>query len=457
MIALGLSDLTSLFFACAIAYFLWARPMRGQSVGLYLELAPLLLLLVIGYVAAGLYPGFGLGGVETLKRLSYVTTFGFLILASFSFALQVPHLYSRVTFAIAFVFSLLLVPFVRMVVVRRARRLSWWAEPVVVIGTGDRAVKAIQNTLRAGHLGYRPVAVLTVGKESSASSIEKVPVVGAIDHAAALAASGVRVALLETSQDLDRASVDRLQQQFRHVVLIREYDDLPIEGMRIRNLGGSMAGIEYTNNLLLYGNQIVKRVLDVTVGSVSLLIAGPLLLLAACLVKLLDRGPVLYFQVRAGLGGRDIAVPKIRTMRVEADKLLDEYLESHPDLREEWQTRFKLKNDPRLIPVAGRLFRRFSIDELPQLFSVVVGDMSLVGPRPLPDYHVARFSPAFVELRQRVRPGITGLWQIMVRSEGGLEDQEAYDTHYIRNWSVWLDLYVLSKTMVVVFTGRGAY
>ena len=153
MFALGLSDLTALFIAWALAYFMWARPMRSQSVSLYLELAPLLLLLLVGYAAAGLYPGFGLGGVETLKRLSYVTTFGFLILASFSFALQVPHLYSRVTFAIAFVFSLLLVPLVRMVVVRRARRLSWWAEPVVVIGTGERAVKAIHNTLRAGHLG----------------------------------------------------------------------------------------------------------------------------------------------------------------------------------------------------------------------------------------------------------------------------------------------------------------
>ena len=214
---------------------------------------------------------------------------------------------------------------------------------------------------------------------------------------------------------------------------------MPIEGIRIRNLGGSMAGIEYTNNLLLYGNQTVKRALDVVVGSVSLLVAGPLLLVAVSLVKLFDGGPVLYFQVRAGLGGRSIAVPKIRTMRVEADKLLEDYLNAHPGLREEWRTRFKLRKDPRLIPVAGRLLRRFSIDELPQLFSVVVGDMSLVGPRPLPDYHVARFSPAFVELRQRVRPGITGLWQIMVRSEGGLEEQEAFDTHYIRNWSIWLD------------------
>ena len=110
-----------------------------------------------------------------------------------------------------------------------------------------------------------------------------------------------------------------------------------------------------------------------------------------------------------------------------------------------------------MIPVLGRLFRRYSIDELPQLWSVVKGDMSLVGPRPFPDYHIKKFSPVFVELRQRVRPGITGLWQITVRSAGTTEEQQVHDSYYIRNWSVWLDFYVLSRTLMAVASGRGAY
>jgi lipopolysaccharide/colanic/teichoic acid biosynthesis glycosyltransferase len=126
-------------------------------------------------------------------------------------------------------------------------------------------------------------------------------------------------------------------------------------------------------------------------------------------------------------------------------------------MREEWQTRYKLRDDPRLIPVVGRLFRRFSIDELPQLWTVLKGEMSLVGPRPFPDYHLREFPPAFVELRQRVRPGITGLWQIAVRSDGGTSEQEAYDSYYIRNWSVWMDLYILSRTLAAVVSGRGAF
>jgi lipopolysaccharide/colanic/teichoic acid biosynthesis glycosyltransferase len=126
-------------------------------------------------------------------------------------------------------------------------------------------------------------------------------------------------------------------------------------------------------------------------------------------------------------------------------------------LRDEWRTRYKLRDDPRLIAGIGKLFRRFSIDELPQLWTVLTGGMSMVGPRPFPDYHLEQFTPEFRELRQRVRPGITGLWQITMRSEGSTDDQEALDSYYLRNWSVWFDLYVLARTILAVASGRGAY
>ncbi|HEX7778858.1 MAG TPA: sugar transferase, partial [Vicinamibacterales bacterium] len=190
---------------------------------------------------------------------------------------------------------------------------------------------------------------------------------------------------------------------------------------------------------------------------VALVLLTPVIFFAAVVVSLLDGGPAFFFQDRTGLDGRRVGVPKIRTMRLDAERRLEDYLRANPDLRDEWHERYKLKRDPRLLPVVGALFRRFSIDELPQLWAVVAGDMSLVGPRPFPDYHIERFSPEFRELRQRVRPGITGLWQIAVRSEGGIEEQQAYDSYYIRNWSVWLDLYILSRTLAAVLSGRGAY
>jgi Undecaprenyl-phosphate galactose phosphotransferase WbaP len=459
---LGASDTAALLLAGIAAYALWALPARRQSLALYLEIAPLISVFLAGYAQAGLYPGFGVGPVETLRRLTYATTFGFLVLAAISFALKVPPLYSRVTFTLAFAFSLLLVPVARALVAHRARRWTWWAEPVVVIGTGERAARVIRSIRQARHVGYRPVAALAFGPPGEPApdvDVEGVPIVGGIDRTPALAAEGIRVALLESRRadpGRDRPMIDRLQRDFRHVVLLREYDDLPVEGLQVRNLGG-LVGIEYTNNLLRKGNQAIKRMLDLVLATLALIAAGPVIALAAALVRLLDGGPAFFVQNRAGLDGRRIAVPKIRTMRRDAEERLEEYLAASPELRREWDDHFKLRTDPRLIPLVGGIFRRYSIDELPQLWTVLRGDMSLVGPRPFPDYHLEHFPPAFLELRLRVRPGITGLWQITVRSAGSTSEQESYDSYYIRNWSVWLDLYVLSRTIAAVASGRGAY
>jgi lipopolysaccharide/colanic/teichoic acid biosynthesis glycosyltransferase len=128
-----------------------------------------------------------------------------------------------------------------------------------------------------------------------------------------------------------------------------------------------------------------------------------------------------------------------------------------PGLSQEWEEHFKLPRDPRIIPWIGSFLRRSSLDELPQLWSVVIGEMSLVGPRPFPQYHLERFPTEFRELRRRVRPGLSGMWQVMVRSNGGIREQQEYDTYYIHNWSLWLDLYVLARTGFAVLAGRGAY
>ena len=444
-----------LSLSVAIGYLAWAAPEHQQSPWLYLQTAPLLLVFAVGYLRAGLYPGLGLGPVETLRRVTLVTAFGFLVLASFSFVLKLSPTYSRATFAIAFVLSLVLVPLGRVALFYVARNWQWWAEPVVIIGTGSRAARVTADIIRASHLGYRPVAVVACGGAPPVSTqFQGVPVVGGMETAPMLGASGIRVAFLEVDLDGTRL-LDELQQSFRHVILLHEFDDLPVEGVQVRNLG-TLVGIEYTNNLLRPVNQTAKRILDLVLGSLALLLLLPIIALACLLVLLVDGGPVFFQQSRSGLGGGTIRVPKIRTMRRDAEQHLAEVLDADPAVRDEWESKYKLKEDPRLIPGLGRLFRRFSIDELPQLWSVIVGDMSLVGPRPFPDYHIAKFTPTFRELRHRVRPGITGLWQVTVRSEGGVEEQEGYDTHYIRNWSVWFDLYVLSRTIVAVASGRGA-
>jgi lipopolysaccharide/colanic/teichoic acid biosynthesis glycosyltransferase len=169
------------------------------------------------------------------------------------------------------------------------------------------------------------------------------------------------------------------------------------------------------------------------------------------------RIPAANARHRIGRGGAVFRVPKLRTMYTGAAHDLDRTLSLQPDLEREWRESYKLRRDPRIVRGVGPVLRRFSIDELPQLWSVLKGDMSLVGPRPLPTYHLDAFTESFRRLRQQVRPGLTGLWQISARGNGNPAACEALDSYYIHNWSPWLDLYILGKTVWAVVNGRGAY
>jgi lipopolysaccharide/colanic/teichoic acid biosynthesis glycosyltransferase len=181
------------------------------------------------------------------------------------------------------------------------------------------------------------------------------------------------------------------------------------------------------------------------------------LALFALWIRLVSPGSPFFIQEREGKAGRRIRIIKLRTMYPAAEQLLEHHLAKHPEDRENWFRFYKLRKDPRILPGIGWFLRRYSLDELPQLWNVLRGDMSLVGPRPFPLYHLSGFPENFRALRSGVTPGITGLWQVSARSDGNLEIQQREDTYYIRNWSLWLDVYILTRTLVTVLFARGAY
>jgi lipopolysaccharide/colanic/teichoic acid biosynthesis glycosyltransferase len=214
--------------------------------------------------------------------------------------------------------------------------------------------------------------------------------------------------------------------------------------------------LEIARNLLNPLSRSMKSILEWLVTFATLPFWLPLLMLIALAIVLEGRGGPFFRQERIGRAGRTFKVLKFRTMRPDAEEHLKKCLEADPRLMQEWKSHCKLKNDPR-ITVVGKWLRRTSLDELPQLVNVLFGQMSLVGPRPLPPYHRNQLPARVLALREQVLPGITGLWQVSGRSDSGNEGIERWDTYYVRNWSIWLDIVILSRTGIAVFAARGAY
>jgi Undecaprenyl-phosphate galactose phosphotransferase WbaP len=211
-----------------------------------------------------------------------------------------------------------------------------------------------------------------------------------------------------------------------------------------------------TASPLLEGRALrIKRVFDVTVALILLLGSLPLAVAIAFAIALETPGPVFFRHTRIGRNNRVFGLWKFRSMWKNADAALNEYLGKHPELLEEWNQTHKLKQDPRITRV-GRWLRRSSLDELPQLWNVLRGDMSMVGPRPIVEAEKAKYGPA-VSLYLCVPPGLTGLWQICGRNDTSYRQRIELDTEYIRTWSLKLDMTVLLKTVRVVLRGHGAY
>ncbi len=207
--------------------------------------------------------------------------------------------------------------------------------------------------------------------------------------------------------------------------------------------------------LLQRAPQLIKRGVDLAAALVGGALLLPLAIAIAALVWLTSPGPVFFGHRRIGRNGREFLAWKFRTMVPHADEVLRLRLLGDPALRSEWEERRKLRHDPR-VTWLGEILRRASLDELPQLWNVIRGEMSLVGPRPIVALEAEKYGSKYV-LYRKVRPGLTGLWQVSGRNNTTYAQRVEFDEYYVRNWSVWLDLYILGRTAKAILTGEGAY
>ena len=404
----------------------------------------------------GMYPGYGINPILRLRQRIMASFVLFGLLIAWNYLERIDALSRGIL--IATMMYAFVIPFIVEAMTRKALiRLRLWGQPTVILGANETAENIVKLLQARPELGHIPVALFDDNASKWGQTVHGIEVLGPLAHAGALDHTRIRTAILAIAMEDGQSAASILDKlRFENIILVPRLFGIQSLWVSPIDLDG-MVGLQVKNNLSLRHNIMVKRVLDYAIALPAAILSLPVLIVSALWIMLVDGWPIFFTQERRGHHGRTIRVLKLRTMYRDAEARLEAHLAANPEARDEWQRFFKLKKDPRVLPGVGAFLRRTSLDELPQIFNVLRGEMSLVGPRPFPEYHLAQFDRSFCEFRATVAPGLTGLWQVSARSDGDLIVQKSLDSYYIRNWSLWLDLYILMRTIVTVVRGSGAY
>ncbi len=425
----------------------------------YYDMAPLMLAFLVAYAVGNLYPGIGLNPVEELRRLSISTSAIFLVFATAMFWAKSAEEFSRLLFSFCWMLALVILPFGRWLIRKLAIRLKLWGEPVALVGFGVRGKKLLEYLRTNPQLGFMPVVVVGdyTPEEVDLYGIPKLRGERVLEDQEVFIRAELSTAILvppEVPEVFRNALIDERRFGLRRLILISNQNWIGGAAVVSHDLQGIL-GLEVQRNLLNSGERFVKRSMELLIIALGSVVALPVFLVCALLVHLDSRGGIFYGHKRVGSGGKELKVWKFRTMVTNADQVLQEYLRHNPDKQAEWDASRKLRDDPRVTRV-GRLLRKTSLDELPQLWNVLKGEMSLVGPRPIVRDEMNYYRSSFA-LYSQVAPGITGLWQVSGRSDTSYEERIRLDDYYIRHWSIWMDIYILARTVLVVLKRTGAY
>ena len=459
---LALTDvLTAVFgvgLGAVLLHFIGASPVNHYRT--------VLLLLTVCTVAVntslGLYPGVGLHPARELQKLvTGITIVCGLLFGGALAPLDFTSPYLPL-FAIVWVVSTLGCLPIRSTVRGWLSRQSWWGFPAMVLGGGDNLDNIAQRIQHETRSGIRLLG-FSASNDVYWSSEFREPThckyLGPLAECGQIARKN-RVFwgfVLQTTLG-ERSLAEFLEEHdlsFPEIVLVN--DTLAVPGMWNETIAfrNGIGGVHVTEHLLLPIPKFVKRSFDLIVSCGALIVlAIPMAIIALC-IRLTSPGPIFFSHKRIGLRGLHFNAWKFRTMAVNGDEILKKHLAENAAARAEWEADQKLKDDPRVSKL-GAFLRSSSLDELPQLWNVLVGEMSLVGPRPIVDNEVEKYAEVFTSYL-RARPGITGLWQISGRNNTTYSERVAFDQYYVSNWSPWLDLYILGRTIKTVLLREGAY
>lgn len=457
-----------LILSDAIAISLTCHLINAFALRLYyLEIYSLdsTILLVSGFVITAeisklyhgsvIYPGFTLSPQEEIRRIFYI----FLGFCSVYYFMRLQQ--AEIPMAVTIFHWIGFFTMIFMVNIMR-----WWSRtlmkkwgvgtlPVIIAGAGDCG-KVVANLLnKSKYLGLLPLAFADDDPEKLEQYISGIPVAGNLGDLPEIAEKYKCDHLIVClSQHDTRAGLSLFNENFRQVSFIVQSAILSNEWLYLYDLHGLMV-LDARYNLKLPMYILTQAVFHKLVAVAALFFFLVPFIVIAALVKITSKGSVFYRAKRLGKDGEEIEILKFRTMYSGSDQDLQKLLEENPEMQQEWEKSFKLTHDPRVTPF-GRFLRKTSLDELPQLINILKGDMNLIGPRPIVKEEVCRYKENYSEIFS-VKPGLTGMWQVSGRTETSYEERVLLETYYVKNWSIWLDLFILMKTFLEVILGRGAY
>jgi exopolysaccharide biosynthesis polyprenyl glycosylphosphotransferase len=466
-IAVALTDVLLINLAFAIAYWLrydlqlfaavdeaYFVPYR-QFIPISLALTVLLLGI---YKLSGVYnQPRGSSWFDEVYRLVTCTATGIILMVFVIVVFFRPLFFSRLIFFYAAVLIVIMLSISRLgkrMVRNYLRKKGQGVDRLLIVGAGEVGRTVMRNIVAHPALGYQAVGFVDDDPDKGRTDIGRFKALGSTANIPQLvkewAIDEVIVTLPWMYHRKIVSIIAQCEREQTRVRIVPDIFQMTLSHLDVEDLGGiPMIGVREIS--ISSGARIFKRTMDVVLSLVGLVLLFPLFLLIGLIIRIDSRGPVLFRQIRVGKNEELFACYKFRSMHEGAEKEKEKLL----DKNEADGPIFKIRNDPRITSV-GRFLRRTSLDELPQLLNVLMGHMSLVGPRPAPPAEVQRYQP-WHKRRLEVAPGMTGMWQVSGRSELTFDEMVLLDLYYIENWTPVLDLQILLRTLPIVLLGEGAY
>lgn len=407
---------------------------------------------LVVFYTNGLYPGILLAPEDEVRKFS-LSSF-FILIGEAFFIITIKSMKDffpiAAALALSWPFATIFLPLGRELSRRFFGRFSWWGVPAVLYSKGDSAYFIADRLLKRKYLGYKPILIITDSifheKEFKGIQVtEQTPEISGI-----LKELKLKVGII-CGYDKD---LEELQKSYRYLIHVPKKQVFTIMSLHMKDFGGILA-FSSTNYLTKGSSLALKRFIDILVCICAAPVVIPITAAVALAIKITDPGPVFYGHKRVGKNRTVLTCWKFRSMCSDADTKLKEILASDPVRAAEWEKDRKFTDDPRVTKI-GKFLRKTSLDEIPQLWNIFTGQMSLIGPRPVTEPELEKYG-TYADYVLSVKPGLSGMWQISGRSDTGYEERISLDTYYIQNWSAWLDIWILIKTIGVVIRGKGAY